>query len=138
MADIAHDASLRRIFIENLRLLSRIGIYPREITANQEILISISVWVEKRPAEEDIGKTVNYAELAAIARRNASIGHIFLVETLVENIVRDIRALPGVKAGRVNCRKLHAVPGAEAAGVEEFFENDQHSPDPDHSGKRRS
>lgn len=32
--------SCRRIYIEDLRLLARLGIYPHEIAAAQEILIS--------------------------------------------------------------------------------------------------
>ena len=33
--------------------------------------------------------------------------------------------MPGVRAGRVDCRKTHAVTGADASGVEEFFLNEQ-------------
>jgi hypothetical protein len=43
--------SCRRIYIEDLRLLARLGIYPHEIAAAQEILISASVWVDKTSHE---------------------------------------------------------------------------------------
>ena len=52
--------SCRRIYIEDLRLLARLGIYPHEIAAAQEILISASVWVDKKPLGEDIENTVSY------------------------------------------------------------------------------
>ena len=108
--------SCRRIYIEDLRLLARLGIYPHEISA--------SVWVDKKPLGEDIENTVSYATLAEIARRIVR-SHHFLVETVVEEMIREIRVLPGVRAGRVDCRKTHAVTGADASGVEEFFLNEQ-------------
>ena len=111
--------SCRRIYIEDLRLLARLGIYPHEIAAAQEILISASVWVDKKPLGEDIENTVSYATLAEIARRIVR-SHHFLVETVVEEMIREIRVLPGVRAGRVDCRKLHAVTGADASVLRSF------------------
>ena len=100
--------SCRRIYIEDLRLLARLGIYPHEIAAAQEILISASVWVDKKPLGEDIENTVSYATLAEIARRIVR-SHHFLVETVVEEMIREIRVLPGVRAGRVDCRIIEWV-----------------------------
>ena len=80
--------------------------------------------MDKKPLGEDIENTVSYATLAEIARRIVR-SHHFLVETVVEEMIREIRVLPGVRAGRVDCRKTHAVTGADASGVEEFFLNEQ-------------
>lgn len=85
-----------------------------KLAAAQEILISASVWVDKKPLGEDIENTVSYATLAEIARRIVR-SHHFLVETVVEEMIREIRVLPGVRAGRVDCRKTHAVTGADAS-----------------------
>ncbi len=122
---ILEDLALncRKIFIRDLRLLSRVGIYANEIEQPQAVLVSIEVWVPKTPVGDDIENTVDYDRLADIARDAVQNGHTFLIETLVERMIGRLKTIPSVRAGRVNCRKLHAVRDAGSSGVEEFFLN---------------
>lgn len=108
----------RRIFVEDLKLETRIGIYPSEIRSPQTVLVTIEVWLDKNDCAEDIRQTANYDDLADAARQVLLPGHINLVETATDRILARVCSMPGVQAARVACRKPHAVAGARAAGVE--------------------
>lgn len=108
----------RRIFVEDLQLEAKIGIYPSEIRAPQTVLVSLEVWLSKSDCGDSIQKTANYDDLADAARQALLAGHINLVETAADRILTAISRMPGVTAARVTCRKPHAIAGARAAGVE--------------------
>ncbi|MCG5030192.1 dihydroneopterin aldolase [Mesosutterella sp. OilRF-GAM-744-9] len=110
-----------RIFIEDLRVEARLGIYPREINSPQTILVTLEVWIPRARLDDAIENTVNYDDLCDIARQVLQSGHLNLVESAVEKMLARLAAMPGVKAARVCCRKPHAVRGARAAGVEALY-----------------
>ena len=92
-----------RIFIERLRLQARIGIHPWEIRAPQTVLVSMEVWTSRPASGDDISCTVNYVDLADIARQTFR-RHIPLVENAVDEILQRLKRLPKVKAAQVSCR----------------------------------
>jgi 7,8-dihydroneopterin aldolase/epimerase/oxygenase len=55
----------------------------------------------------------------AVAARIAR-GHIQLQETLVDELLRDMLAHPGVHAARVSTEKPDVYPDCDAVGVEVF------------------
>jgi len=112
-------APLRHIFIRNLEILARIGIHGHERTNHQPIRINVDLTVEDASALEDrLDRVVDYEAITLRIRALIDNGHINLAETLAELIAEACFEDTRVKCARVRVEKLHAVPGAESAGVE--------------------
>jgi len=117
IADAARG--IRHVFIRNLEALAQIGIYGHEQGKLQPVRINVDLAVEDVIAVEDkLEKVVDYATIEQAIRALIAAGHINLAETLAERIADASFADPRVKSARVRVEKLHALPGAESAGVE--------------------
>ncbi len=113
------EKALRHVFIRDLELLAHIGIHGHEITKQQPVRINVDLAVEDTvPLEDRLERVVDYEAITLQIRALVAKGHINLAETLAEQVagacLEDIR----VRCVRVRVEKLHAVPGAESAGVE--------------------
>lgn len=115
------DAALaiRHVFVRNLEMLAHIGVHGHEHGKPQPIRINLDLAVEDLAELEDrLEKVVDYAVLTEKIRSIVSGGHINLAETLAERIALACFEDARVRSARVRVEKLHAVPGAESAGVE--------------------
>lgn len=112
--------ALRRIFIKNLILQARIGVYDFEQETTQRLQISISVGVEdeKGIGIDDLARTVSYEDITNQVKAIVSHTHFHLVETLAETIVETILEDKRVYVTRVMLEKLDIIPEAEGVGVE--------------------
>ena len=115
------DAALavRHVFVRNLELPAHIGVYGHEQGKPQPVRINIDLAVtDSADVGDRLEKVVDYAVITGRVRAIVGEGHINLAETLAERIAgtcfEDVRVL----SARVRVEKLHAVPGAESAGVE--------------------
>ncbi|HEY4112950.1 MAG TPA: dihydroneopterin aldolase [Rhizomicrobium sp.] len=111
--------SLRHVFIRNLEVLAHIGIHGHERGKMQPVRINVDLAVEEAVVLDDkLDSVVDYEAITAKIRTLVAAGHINLAETLAERIAsacfEDVR----VRTARVRVEKLHALPGAESAGVE--------------------
>jgi len=117
IADAAR--AIRHVFIRNLEVLAQIGIYGHEKGKLQPVRINVDLAVEDLIDVEDrLEKVVDYASIEAAIRAIIAAGHINLAETLAERIAAACFVDKRVKTARVRVEKLHALPGAESAGVE--------------------
>ncbi len=107
-----------RIFIRNLELLARIGIHGHEQGMPQPIRVNVELEAEASPRADNVEEVVDYEVIANGIRDIIAGGHINLAETLAERIA--VMCLDDKRVGkvRVKVEKLHALQGAEAAGVE--------------------
>ncbi len=115
------DAALavRHVFIRNLEVLANIGVYGHEQGKLQPVRINVDMAVEDAAVIEDrMEKVVDYAGIEQAIRAIIARGHINLAETLAERIAAACFDDARVKSARVRVEKLHALPGAESAGVE--------------------
>ena len=117
IADAA--TAIRNVFIRNLELLAQIGVHGHEKGKMQPVRINVDLAVEDSAAIEDrLDQVVDYGAITRKIRGLVSKGHVNLAETMAERIAalcfEDVR----VKTARVRVEKLHALPGAESAGVE--------------------
>lgn len=115
------DAALaiRHVFIRNLEVLARIGIHGHEKGKMQPVRINVDLAVEDLAAIEDrLDSVVDYGEITRKIRTIVERDHTNLAETLAERIATLCFEDPRVKTARVRVEKLHALPGAESAGVE--------------------
>jgi dihydroneopterin aldolase len=107
-----------RIFIRNLELLARIGIHGHEQGMPQPVRINVELEAEEKRAADRLEEVVDYEAIANTIRAIVAAGHINLAETLAERIAESCLADKRVLRVSVRVEKLHALPGAEAAGVE--------------------
>jgi len=113
------EKALRHVFIRDLELLAHIGIHGHEITKQQPVRINVDLAVEDAvPLEDRLERVVDYEAITLRIRALIARGHINLAETLAEEIAAACLEDARVRCARVRVEKLHAVPGAESAGVE--------------------
>ena len=110
---------VRRIFVRDLVLPARIGIYQREKAAPQRVRINLDLEVDDgAPAADEIDCVVSYEPLVQAARDILAAGHIALLETLAEHLATVCLADPRVSLVRVRVEKLDVFPEAGSVGIE--------------------
>ena len=112
------DSHTDRIFIRDLVLSVRIGIFPHERKAGQQVRFAVSAEVEPPRSEpKRIEDTLSYDLIAEAIREVAGSGHVDLVETLAERIAARVLRHPRALRVTVRVEKLEIIPGG-AVGVE--------------------
>jgi 7,8-dihydroneopterin aldolase/epimerase/oxygenase len=110
---------LRHVFIRNLELLAQIGVHGDEKGKLQPVRINVDLAVDDNALLEDkLEQVVDYGAITRRIRGLVGKGHINLAETMAERIADLCFEDERVKSARVRVEKLHALPGAESAGVE--------------------
>jgi 7,8-dihydroneopterin aldolase/epimerase/oxygenase len=113
------ERSIRHVFIRNLEVLAQIGVHGHEKGKMQPVRINVDLAVEDASVIEDkLEFVVDYGAITRKIRGLIGKGHINLAETMAERIATLCFEDERVKVARVRVEKLHALPGAESAGVE--------------------
>lgn len=111
--------AVRHVFIRNLEVLAHIGVHGHERGHAQPVRINVDLAVEDSVALEDrLDSVVDYEAITGKIRALVAAGHINLAETFAERIAQACFEDERVATARVRVEKLHALPGAESAGVE--------------------
>lgn len=112
--------SLRHVFVRDLVVASRVGIYETEKAAAQRVRINLDLAVREdvRPIGDDYAKVVCYEQIVKKTRAVAEDGHVNLVETLAERLADICLQDPRVRACRVRVEKLDVFADAMSVGVE--------------------
>jgi len=117
IADAEH--AIRHVFIRNLELLAQIGVHGHEKGKMQPVRINVDLAVDDAAIIEDrLDQVVDYGAITRKIRGLIGKGHVNLAETMAERIAALCFEDARVKTARVRVEKLHALPGAESAGVE--------------------
>lgn len=102
-----------RIFVRDMILECRIGVYPEEQGITQEVAFSVEAFVSPsvRAEKDSLDEVPSYDSvvMAAIKGTVAS-GHINLVETMAEIIAQRILAEPRIVSVRVVVEKRENGP----------------------------
>jgi dihydroneopterin aldolase len=106
------------VLIRDLELLARIGVHGHEQGKPQPVRINVALTTEMGAGDDRLENAVDYEAVAEKIRALVAAGHINLAETLAERIAAACFEDRRVKHARIRVEKLHALPGAEAAGVE--------------------
>lgn len=112
------NAKPARVFIRNLEVLARIGVHGHEQGMPQPVRINVVMTANLDVEEDRLEHVVDYEAVATRIRAIVAAGHINLAETLAERIALDCLEDARIAKVCVRVEKLHALPGAEAAGVE--------------------
>ncbi len=110
-----------RIVMTGLRVSARIGINPGEQGIEQPVVLDIELGMAdlaQAARSESIGDTLNYEEVAALARNTVVVRHYPLVETLAYQLAERLLTLRSVRSARVRVQKELAIADAKGAGAE--------------------
>jgi 7,8-dihydroneopterin aldolase/epimerase/oxygenase len=107
-----------RVFVRNLELLARIGVHGHEQGMPQPVRINVWLTSDMKADFDRLDSAIDYEAVTEKIRAIVASGHINLAETLAERIAAACLADSRVTKCGVRVEKLHALQGAEAAGVE--------------------
>jgi 7,8-dihydroneopterin aldolase/epimerase/oxygenase len=108
-----------RVFVRDLVLPCRIGVYSHEKHGDQRVRINLDLTCLEHPAiNDEHDNVVCYAEVVEGIRKLLAEGHINLVETLAERIAADCLEDRRVVSAKVRVEKLDVMPDAGSVGVE--------------------
>jgi dihydroneopterin aldolase len=112
----------RVVFVRGLLVQAHLGVHAHEEQSAQPVRISLEALVRDEAAPSGIGedrlrRSVDYAALAATARRVAGAGHTRLAETLAEKIAVACLAEPRILRIRVMVEKPAILPDVTSVGV---------------------
>ena len=107
------------IFIDDLRISTLIGIYPREKAMPQTVEISLQIGTSTANAgdSDDIGDTINYATVVERLREELGKQHFNLLEKLTEFVAELLLKEFGARWVRVSIAKLGMMSGVRRVGV---------------------
>ncbi|HET9148979.1 MAG TPA: dihydroneopterin aldolase [Alphaproteobacteria bacterium] len=109
-----------RVFVRDLVLPCRIGVYRHEKEGPQRVRINLDLLV-KEPGEDlhdEVARVVSYETVTDAIRTLCAGPHINLVETLAERIADICFKDARVRSVTVRVEKLDIFQDAESAGVE--------------------
>ncbi|MBL9154863.1 MAG: dihydroneopterin aldolase [Verrucomicrobiales bacterium] len=97
-----------RIVIRGLRLDTRVGVPDEERAVAQTVAVDVEIVPESALSGlgDEIGRTVDYFEVAEALKRVAAVGERRLIETLAEELGQATLAFAGVTAVTVEVRKF--------------------------------
>jgi dihydroneopterin aldolase len=107
------------IFIHELRLETKIGIYEWEKKVPQALELNLEIGLAGRHAADSgkIGDTVDYAKVVAGIQQLFRDQHFALLERAAEAIATLVQKDFGAPWVRVSIAKLAALPGVKKLGV---------------------
>ena len=114
-----NDFRMDIIFIDDFRLSTLIGIYPREKVMPQTVEMSLQVGTSTASAcaSDSIGDTINYALVVERIRAELAVQHFNLLEKLAEFVANLLLEEFGAIWVRVSIAKLGMMPGVRRVGV---------------------
>jgi 7,8-dihydroneopterin aldolase/epimerase/oxygenase len=116
-------AHCRRLFLRRHEVQVHMGAHAFEKGVTQRLWINVDLYVPlaaSTPHEDRLSEVVDYDFVREAVARRIAQGHIELQETLVDELLTDMLAHPGVFAARVSSEKPDVYPDCEAVGVEVF------------------
>ncbi len=125
LADAAR--ATRRMFVRDLVLQARIGVYAHEQGRTQRVRVNLDLAVEDDGAAnlsrsavgaDDLIRVVDYDTVINAVREIIASGHVQLVETLAERVAEACLRDARVRVARVTVEKLDVFQEAASVGVE--------------------
>ena len=115
----AIPAGLYEMFLENVVLPCRIGVFDHERDEPQRVRIDLLLQVRQDGAQfsDDIGAVLSYDDLLSGLKRVLLDEHTNLVEMLAEKIARLCLAHDQVQSARVSVAKLDIYDGVAVPGI---------------------
>jgi dihydroneopterin aldolase len=104
------------IFVKELKIPARVGIYDHEKARKQPLIFDVEVGVLP-PIDDAIGSTVDYDKIVAALQRVVDRDHYSLLETVAKNICQELFREIRVQCILLRIAKPMAIKRARSAGV---------------------
>jgi dihydroneopterin aldolase len=120
VAQPAPTFGIRHVLIEDLELMTMIGVHDAEHRAPQRVLVNVDLAVrEAGPATGDrLDDVLDYSVIVGKIEETVKAGHINLVETLAERVATRCLEDPLVMSVKVRIEKPDVIANAGSVGVE--------------------
>ncbi|MGL0819204.1 bifunctional dihydroneopterin aldolase/7,8-dihydroneopterin epimerase [Vibrio vulnificus] len=111
--------ALDKVFIEQLEVITTIGVYDWEQQIKQKLVLDIEMAHDNRPAgkNDDVADALDYAQVSEAVLNHIESGRFLLVERVAEEVAELIMTQFSVPWIRIRLAKPGAVPQARAVGV---------------------
>ena len=109
-----------KVFIQGLRIQTTIGFYPWEKEIKQTLVIDLAMgWDTAKAAENDeLAKTLDYADISEKVAKFANDNPVDLIETLAERMAQYLMTNYQIPWLKLSIGKPGAVHNAVTVGVE--------------------
>ena len=114
------EHGIRHVFIHDLLLDARIGVFASEHGRTQRIRVNVDLGVAEGAGEgsDDLARVVDYSVIVDGVRAIVAAGHVRLVETLAERIAAACLEDGRILSARIRVEKLDIYRDAGGVGVE--------------------
>lgn len=120
MSIASFRAGIRHVFLRDLVLEARIGVYASEHGRTQRIRVNVDLGVVESGQDglDELERVVDYSVIVRRVRAIVAAGHVRLVETLAERIAAACLEDERIVQARIRVEKLDIYPDASSVGVE--------------------
>ncbi len=114
-----HKMALDKVFIEQLEVITTIGVYDWEQKIKQKLVLDIEMAHNNQPAgkSDDVQDALDYSQVSDAVLSHIESGRFLLVERVAEEIAELIMQRFSVPWVKIRLAKPGAVPQARAVGV---------------------
>jgi dihydroneopterin aldolase len=111
--------ALDKVFIEQLEVITTIGVYDWEQEIKQKLVLDIEMAHDNRPASksDDVVDALDYSTVSTAVLDHIANGRFLLVERVAEEVAELIMTQFSVPWIKIRLTKPGAVPQAKAVGV---------------------
>ncbi|WP_162063479.1 bifunctional dihydroneopterin aldolase/7,8-dihydroneopterin epimerase [Vibrio taketomensis] len=108
-----------KVFIEQLEVITTIGVYDWEQGIKQKLVLDIEMAHDNRKAgkSDDVADALDYAQVSQAVIEHIVNGRFLLVERVAEEIAELIMTRFSVPWIKIRLTKPSAVPQAKGVGV---------------------
>lgn len=119
MPDLIRQVKVDTVFIEQLRVITRIGVYDWEQTIEQRLMLDIEMaWDNRRAAlSDDVNDCLSYADISEAVIQHVENHNFALVERVAEEVAHLLMERFGSPWVRIKVSKPGAVARAANVGV---------------------
>ncbi|MDA0149969.1 bifunctional dihydroneopterin aldolase/7,8-dihydroneopterin epimerase [Vibrio sp. LaRot3] len=111
--------SMDKVFIEQLEVITTIGVYDWEQEIKQKLVLDIEMAHDNRPAgkSDDVVDALDYSKVSEAVLNHIENGRFLLVERVAEEIAEIIMIQFNVPWIKIRLTKPGAVAQAKGVGV---------------------
>ncbi|MEH0666848.1 bifunctional dihydroneopterin aldolase/7,8-dihydroneopterin epimerase [Vibrio scophthalmi] len=111
--------TMDKVFIEQLEVITTIGVYDWEQQIKQKLVLDIEMAHDNRPAgkSDDVVDALDYAKVSEAVLNHIEQGRFLLVERVAEEVAELVMTTFNVPWIRIRLAKPGAVVQAKAVGV---------------------
>tara|TARA_Y100001949_G_scaffold133384_1_gene114903 strand:+ start:469 stop:897 length:429 start_codon:yes stop_codon:yes gene_type:complete len=117
---IDKDSGYNLIFLNDLLVEARIGVYKYEKNSTQPLRVNIIAKVKnpKKINDNNLYSVVCYNQISKKIKKIIKSGHTVLLEKLAEKIFEECFKNKRIETMKIRLEKLSAIKDAESAGIE--------------------